>query len=189
MKKILLFGALALGVTLPAVAQSSGFYNTSYKNRNSGSFHKGENLLTLSYGFPSTFAYNNSGFGPVYGKFEHGIMDEIGLGFQLGLGAGSYNHFGGYKINEFGLGFAALGYYHFNKLIPVKDLDVYAGVGIAFLNVARSTNANVNLKNSFNASPTWKVGARWYFTPTFGVNLDLGYDRMSSANIGVTFRL
>lgn len=188
MKKILLLSTVTLGLAGGAMAQSSSFYKTSYKARNSGSFNKGANLLSLTYGFPAAFAHDNSGFGPFYAKFEHGIMPEVGLGFQLGLGSSSYHIGQGYKINEFGFGFAALGYYHFNKLIPVKELDVYAGVGIAFLNVARNSNSPYNPKNSFNVNPAWKVGARWYFTPTFAVNADFGYDQMSSANLGVTFR-
>jgi hypothetical protein len=82
-----------------------------------------------------------------------------------------------------------LGYYHFNKLIPVKDLDVYAGAGLGFR--ARSASGDTNGYDYSETTVTVpvKVGGRYFFTDAFGAYLEVGWDDMSDANIGVTFRL
>src|SRR5690606_28213338 len=134
--------------------------------------------------------YNNfGGFGPVYAKYEHGIMDEIGLGGYIAAGFGNYFHGANHKINVFGISAAFLGYYHFNKLIPVSKLDVYAGVGVGFRSLAyQAKSGNWEPENRFSALPVFKVGARWYFTQSFGVYAESGYDNMSSVNLGITLR-
>jgi len=83
-----------------------------------------------------------------------------------------------------------LGYYHFNKLIPVKQLDVYAGTGPAF----RSRNVTYSDDSYDNYSSTdvilaFKVGARYYVKNNFAFYGEGGFDHMSDINLGVTFRL
>jgi predicted porin len=86
-----------------------------------------------------------------------------------------------------------MAYYHFNKLIPVRNLDVYAGVGVGVRQLTYTYDDDVagdfdDDRTSFDAMPLFKVGARYYFTKTFGVYGEGGYDNMSDVNLGITFR-
>lgn len=205
MKKILLFctiiGLLSAGAT-EASAQSKGrsFYSTPYKSRNSGSFDRSSNLLSFGYGVPNRVAGHYDywwdddrfGFGPTYIKYEHGIIDEIGIGIYGALAFAQHKHGPGkrWKDNTLGLSFGAMGFYHFNKLIPVSKLDVYAGAGLGFRHIVYNFDENDNRGNQsdFDVLPVFKVGARYYFTKLFGVYAEGGYDGMSDVNFGITLR-
>lgn len=197
MKKIvLLVLGIALCYSVSEAQRGKAFYNTPYKTRNSGSFNKSTGLLTFSYGFPnvSVSGYSNKGnnrvgFGPVYAKYEHGIMDEVGIGGQMALSGGKYEYGNNQreKVNTFH--FALLGYYHFNKLIPVSQLDVYAGSGLAFRNRAVSYSDDFyDNKTSTDVTLAVKAGARYYLKDNFAFYGEAGYDDMSDVNLGVTFR-
>ena len=196
--------ALPLLLTENLHAQSaSRFYNTPYKSRNSGSFSKHTGILSFGFGVPNRsgtdFDYwggddHRFGYGPMYVKYEHGILPEVGLGGYLAIAGSKYEYGPGYRYADkiFSVGGGFLGYYHFHKLIPVRNLDVYAGAGIAFRNIAYSYddaygNDNSN-RGEFEVFPTIKVGARYYFSHIFGVYGEAGYDKMSDVNFGISLR-
>lgn len=192
---VLIVSIMVCGVAI--AQQGKAFYNTPYKSRNSGSYSKSASLLTFSYGFPneSVKGYNHKGhgsigFGPVYAKYEHGIIDEIGIGGQLAHAAVryDYNNDQTERVNTFH--FAVLGYYHFNKLIPVKQLDVYAGTGPSFRSrkVIYSDEFYDNYSGT-DVNLAVKVGARYYLKNNFAFYGEGGYDGMSDINLGVTLRL
>ncbi|MBL0744879.1 outer membrane beta-barrel protein [Chryseolinea lacunae] len=195
MKKVV-FLVLAGMLSAGALQAQSGkaFYNSPYKSRNSGSYSKSTGILSFGLGFPNKPVGYWNGYGshsslPVlYAKYEHGIMDEVGIGGELGITGGSYKYNGNAekaKITAFHM--AVMGYYHFNKLIPVKQLDVYAGAGLALRNRAVS-NAGFGDDTATEVNVAVKVGARYYFTDSFGAYLETGYDNMSDVNLGVSFR-
>jgi len=205
MKKLcVLFAFAFMFIAGAASAQSAkGFYNTPYRSRNSGSFSKSTGILSLGFGFPNNSGTgidywggneNRAGFGPMYVKYEHGIITELGLGGYLAMAGARYkygpNH--SYTDHIFSLGGGFLAYYHFNKLIPVRNLDVYAGAGLGFRNIAYSHDSDAGSygddRSEFDVFPVIKVGARYYFTRVFGVYLEGGYDDMSDVNLGVSFR-
>lgn len=163
-----------------AYSQKSGFYSQPYKSRNSGSFDKGTNLFSIGIGAPYGWGNYNVAFPPVYLKYEHGIMDEVGIGVIGGIGLGKWNS---YRYTAATVG--VLGYYHFNKLIPVSKLDVYLGAGGSV--VIDSYNDNFS-KDRTRFRPLAKVGARYYFTPSIGVYLEGGADAFGPVNGGITFR-
>lgn len=177
---------------------SSSFYRSSYESRNSGSFDKSTSIISIGYGFPNVPTNDFSGltssrlaFGPIYGKYEHGFLrDEIGLGGQIAFSFGRIKY-GSYvnHVNAFDIG--VLGYYHFNKLIPVQNLDVYAGLGFTIRNVSYSYDAGYGTANYTDTGVygAFRVGARYYVKPNLGLFADLGYDNMSVFNLGVTFRM
>jgi len=198
MKKIV-FLVLAGMLSAGALQAQSGkaFYNSPYKTRNSGSFDASYSILSFGLGGPNRpvqddySGWSHSGAPVVYGKYEHGIMDEIGIGGQLAITGGSYkNRNNSDKIKIFAFHMAVLGYYHFNKLIPVKQLDVYAGAGLGMrIRSSSGDTAGYNDYSDTNFTVPVKVGGRYYFTNAFAAYLEAGWDDMSDVNIGVTFRL
>lgn len=208
MKKNMLTAVLILAIAiLPAVmfAQSGrSFYKTPYKSRNSGSFDRTSGLLSFGLGFPnrSGTGYDywggderRLGLGPGYIKYEHGIINEIGLGGYVAAAASRYKYGPDrrYTDRTLALSLGFMGYYHFNKLIPVRMLDVYAGVGIGGRQISYSYDDDFNGDRSsdrtdFEVMPLVKVGARYYFTRMFGVYAEGGYDNMSDVNLGITLR-
>jgi hypothetical protein len=207
---------LACLSTFKATAQNAReFYHTPYNSRNSGSYDRSTLLLSFAYGVPnylytgygvSTYSTRHIGIGPVMGKFEFAIRDEVGLGVVLQGAAKKWRYTAGgklYEDNAWGMGGAFMGYYHFNKLIPVEKLDVYAGVGVdlsyqelhrdaAYYNYYYDyygyyyTDA---VQTRFNARPNAVVGVRYYVAPKFAFSAEAGYTTFSSFNLGVTFRL
>lgn len=197
MKRIRLVALLMIAISLlsfnfvNAQNEERDFYNYKYKERNSGSFDKNTNLINLGFGFPNQLRYNSgAGFGPLYVKYEHGILDEIGIGGELGFATArtsrNFIH-QAYRRSGFNLGIS--GFYHFNKFIPVKRLDVYVGLGVGAQIISYSNDFGMQ-DQSADASPVFisKAGARWYFTPGFAAYLEAGYDNLSYLNLGVTLR-
>ena len=206
-KKILTLALLiaALGSSAALYAQNGrAFYKTPYKNRNSGSFDRHSGLLSFGIGFPnrSGTGYDywggderRLGLGPGYIKYEHGLTDEIGLGGYVAAAASRYKYGPDRRYTDrvFSGSLGFMGYYHFNKLIPVRKLDVYAGVGVGIRQRTYSydddfSGDDYDNDTDFDVMPLFKVGARYYFTKMFGVYAEGGYDNMSDVNLGITLR-
>ena len=197
MKKSLILSIALLICGSVAFAQNAkSFYKSSYETRNSGSFDQSSSLLSFGLGFPNvapTYG-GNSGFPPLYVKYEHGFLrDEVGLGGYVSTGfgeTGNYYGFGpnGYQTNFFAFSIAVLGYYHFNKLIPIEKMDVYAGAGLAFKKVSYEDNDNFYDDDATVTVPV-KVGIRYYIKPAFAFYAESGWDGMSGINLGVTLKL
>jgi len=208
MKNLLIAGLLLLSCATFAQkkntvkkqsAGASSFYKTPYNSRNSGSFDKSTHLLSLTYGFPNTLDYtgyffnsNESGIGPVSVRYEFPIRDEAGVGLSVSGATKKWDYFGGYTTKITGISISPLGFYHFNKLIAVPKLDVYAGVG-----------ASIDLRNysyddpyyddsdtsDLEINPAGVVGARYYFTDSFSGMAEVGEGSYSVFRVGVSFRL
>lgn len=185
MKKVLfLFCFIGLLATTTSFGQ--GFYSTSYKDRNSGSFSKDASLLSFQYGIGhlSSWGFGYAGgvtLGPVYVKYEKGIMDELGIAAYV---APSFTRYTNHD-NVLSFGTGALAYYHFNKLIPLSDLDISAGAGLGL----KFHNNSAYNDTKVRGGVIFKVNARYYFSNSFAVHLETGWDYMSALQAGITFRL
>jgi hypothetical protein len=200
-------------------AQSS-FYSQPYNSRNSGSYGRGDHLLSLGYGVPNwlytgygaagTFAYGSTrhiGIGPMMLKYEFPIRDEVGLGFIFQGATKSWKFNSGghaYRDRAWGTGAAFMGYYHFNKLINVPKMDVYAGLGVNFTYQKLTRDAayynyyygyygtyyyDDQVQSDFDVRPCGVVGIRYYVAPRFAFAAEAGYTTFSSLNLGITFKL
>jgi len=200
MKKVILLAFALVSFSSAVFSQnSSSFYRSSYESRNSGSFDKSTSIISVGYGFPNVptndFSYYGYGagsrlaFGPVYGKYEHGFLrDEVGLGGQIAFSFGKVKPYLNH-VNAFDIG--VLGFYHFNKLIPVEKLDVYAGLGFTIRSVSYQfeSGSGISDYNDTGVYAAFRVGARYYVKPALGLFADLGYDNMSVLNFGATFKM
>lgn len=194
-KSLILSIALIICGSVAYAQNSKSFYKSSYESRNSGSWEQSASIISFGLGFPNvapTYG-GNAGFPPLYVKYEHGFLrDEIGLGGYVSTGfgeTGTYYGFGstGYETNFFAFSIAVLGYYHFNKLIPIEQMDVYAGAGLAFKSVAYDDEDYYD--NDATVTVPFKVGIRYYVKPAFAFYAESGWDGMSAVNLGVTLKL
>ncbi|HOX82262.1 MAG TPA: hypothetical protein PLJ60_04540 [Chryseolinea sp.] len=196
-KSLILSIALVICGSMAYAQNSKSFYKSSYESRNSGSWDQASSIISFGLGFPNVApnAYGgNSGFPPLYVKYEHGFLrDEVGLGGYVSTGFGETgNYYGvgnpvGYQTNFFAFSIAVLGYYHFNKLIPIEKMDVYAGAGLAFKNVSYDDQDYYD--NDATITVPVKVGIRYYIKPAFAFYAESGWDGMSAINLGVTLKL
>ncbi len=177
------------------------------------SFIRHSVIATLAVGFadghrndfsvPSGFEKNNtSGFAPVYGKLEYGISNNMSVGVLLGYDGYMGNYYQLYTANGkdykrnrsdktdiYSAGLSAN--YHFGKIIPVKRLDVFVGVGFTLNNEHHSAlpqgDSTVKLTDR-NVTPTLKAGVRYYLASRSSLYADLGYDKNSMFCVGYSCR-
>jgi hypothetical protein len=180
---------------------SRSFYHTPYRSRNSGTYDDETRIISVGFGFPNTlgndygymsYSYNGkkTGFGPLMGKFEYAVRDEIGIGgvVDAAYRQWKYTESGHqYRDKAFGVGVSLLGYYHFNKLIPVRKLDVYAGAGLNISHVAYKDDFTSATSDNVDVLPALVAGARYYFRPDFGPYFELGRTNYSWVNLGLSF--
>ncbi len=80
--------------------------------------------------------------------------------------------------------------YHFNKLIPVRNLDVYTAIGISVRTFLLTTQGPYTEYDGYKRTKPGfvaRVGVRYYLTNAFGLYGDFGYDGLSAANLGISF--
>jgi len=197
---------LVAGISAGAQAQESYFYDQPYKTRSNGTFAKGRQIFSFGYGLGniSGTGYLNinldekishTNIGPLYLKYEYGLADEIGLGVW---GAYAYSkdvmnraHPKEHYTNA--VSFGINGFYHFNKIISVENLDLYAGLGFGFKSVSvrsqPSDGSAAASKVSDNAGIfSLRLGARYYIIKGFGAFFEFGPDKMSVLNTGISYR-
>jgi hypothetical protein len=94
-----------------------------------------------------------------------------------------------YAVAENNLYFGGLIKYH--AQLPVENLDVYARTYLgAKVNMWESVN---NVEDKKSEPPKtyfyseWGLGATWYFSDFFGVNVELGYPTIVKAGVSLKF--
>lgn len=205
-----LTGLLCLALLLPAYVlhaqESKQFYDQPFKERNNGTFSKGTQIITFGYGLGNTSGtgylnidlnekISHTNIGPMYLKYEYGLAESIGLGVY-----GSYayakdvmNPAAPKDYFTHAISFGVNGFYHFNKVIHVENLDLYAGLGLGFKSVSvkskLSDGADEPEKLSDNTGVfSLRLGARYYIVSGFGAYFEFGPDKMSALNVGLSYR-
>lgn len=140
--------------------------------------------------------FGTSGWGvPVYVGLEAGLNKDITLGGEVSFRSQSttlysYNTNKKYTHNIFGV--MAVGNYHFNSIIPAlpSQVDVYAGMGLGFFISSSSNGYTGDGYSGFNARI--HTGGRYFFSNSFGVNLELGAEvgqlNNGIAKVGITYK-
>ncbi|MFI5195660.1 MAG: hypothetical protein ACHQD8_01095 [Chitinophagales bacterium] len=168
---------------------------------------------TLSLGFidayrhdftmPARFEKGNaSGYTNIAIKLDYGLSRHISLAANFGYDAFVYNFnqlyqgYNGlirrYKTNNvriFNAGLVA--YYHLSRLITVKNLDPFVGVGLSLNNLRYSEypqGDSTLIKLDHTVTPYLKAGAHYYISDQFSLFGDVGYEKQSIFSLGFSCR-
>lgn len=150
-----------------------------------GTLDKGGMQLNAGLGFSSWGT-------PIYIGADYGVHEAITIGPKISYRKYSSNHlFGEYSQSLIVIGFN--GNYHFNSLLKLPDpWDLYAGLTLGYYIWSDVTweNSTYDFRGrSSGLGLDAQIGARYFFTEKFGVNLELGGGTAAGGGIGVTFKL
>lgn len=134
--------------------------------------------------------FGTSGWGtPVYVGVDYGIHQDITLGGELSYRSDSQTYESNkYKSSVIGIG--VNGNYHFNRVLNIPSKwDLYAGLGLNYY-IWSYDNDMYKANDNSDIGLGAQLGARYFFTDKFGVNLELGGGNATSgAKIGITYKL
>ena len=149
--------------------------------------------LNIGIGPGSHFFGNGYGFGPALkASFETGMWDlgpgVITLGGETAFSFFSYNYGTGWNESWINFIFGARGAYHYGW--NIEGLDTYAGIPLGIGFCAHTTDYHAG---NLGATPVYPyfgifLGSSYFFTKTFGINGEVGYNS-TYANIGVVLKL
>lgn len=151
-----------------------------------GTLAKGGKQLNAGLGF-STWGV------PVYVGADFGIHESITIGPWISYRKNS-EKFAGNKYSQTLTVISFNGNYHFNKLLKLPDpWNVYAGVTLGYY-VWSDVKWNNSTTTGFGGEGSGlgfdiQLGARYFFTDNFGINLELGGGTGSGGNFGITYKL
>jgi hypothetical protein len=173
---------------------------------NAQTINQGDQTINLGFGFDPYYRFSSwngskrSAVGPIVLGYEYIVTDKLGIG-RIGVGGilgqsfynEKYSNWAGdyrYKISRTAIiGRAA---YHFD--LPVKGLDLYAGVGGGFYinhHVDRTDYPNGTVDKSTRTSVSGGHyvfgGVRYFFTDAFGVYVEAGHG-FNAINGGLSFK-
>jgi hypothetical protein len=186
MKKIMLMTAMIVLTGMAGFTQS---------------FEKGNQGINAGIGLGNGYYGGGYGFGfGVNGSYEYAIV-EVPMGSKLkgvvGVGglAGvsfttfSYDYWSGGEYHYTNYTIAARGTYHF---IFHDKFDPYAGLTFGYQGSVVKWKGDTSAPDYNYNSGYFRVGlfvgARYFFTDTFGVYAELGY-MLNFLNMGVTFKI
>lgn len=127
-----------------------------------------------------------SSFGtPIYLGADFGVHRDFTVGPVF-----SYRNYGyrsqGFKYDQSLIVLGFNGNYHFNSIFDLpSEWDVYAGLTLGYY--IWSDNDFIGAETSgigFNG----QIGARYFFTKKFGVNLEFGGGTASGGGLGITYK-
>jgi hypothetical protein len=154
---------------------------------------------SLAPGFEKS---NTSGFAPVYFKIEYALSNTFSLAASFGYDAflsnfkqdyvGNNGPFTRYIANNTRiLSGGLVAYYHLGKVIKVKHLDPFVGVGLSLNNIrygAYPQGDSTLTKFDHTVTPYLKAGARYYISSIYSIFGDVGYDQHSIVSLGFSCR-
>ncbi len=125
---------------------------------------------------------------PVYLGLDFGVHPDITMGPEVSFR--SYrDNWGGNRYNHSIIGISGNANYHFNRVLNIpSNWNFYAGLNIGFY-AWRSPDGYEGSRTS-GLGLAGQVGGRYYFTDTFGVNLEFGGgNAFSGGKLGISIKL
>lgn len=125
---------------------------------------------------------------PLYFGMDFGVHDDVTIGFNLSYR--SYRErWSGSKYSHAVMGIFGNANYHFNTILQIpRDWDVYAGISLGYY--VWSLDSGYGGSAASGLGLDGQIGARYYFSDRWGVNLELGGGNVSSGGrIGLSYKL
>lgn len=158
-------------------------------------------ILLITIGVSTTLAQGTLGVGgkqfnagvgfsnfgvPIYAGLDFGVHESITIGPRVSYR--TYNQkFGTVKFSQNLIVFSFNGNYHFNQLLDLpSEWDLYAGLTLGYY-VWSSANDNYNGQGS-GIGLDAQVGARYFFSDKFGLNLEFGGGTGNGGSFGITLK-
>ena len=170
-------------------------------------YSQGSSTFSVGYGFGNIWKslfklsgsfsggnYKVSAIGPVALVYEYGALEKISIGLSVGYSKvkGDYHDPSDpdFDYTETLSSISAIirGNYHFGSS---PKFDPYAGLGLGYYHFSYKYKDKQGTDNSTFSLPTalaltGQLGAKYYFSPQFGIYAELGYVGGSIAQVGVT---
>jgi hypothetical protein len=143
-----------------------------------GSLAKGGKQLNAGFGF--------SNYGtPVYLGVDFGVGESFTVGPRFSYRNYGYN-FGGSRYSQSLMVISFNGNYHFNKLIELpSEWDLYAGLTIGYYIWSSADFGG----QASGVGLDGQIGARYFFSDRFGLNLEFGGGTGTGGLFGITYKL
>ncbi len=125
---------------------------------------------------------------PVYVGLDFGVHPDITLGAEASFR--SYrDRWSGSRYNHSVIGISGNANYHLNRILNIpSNWDLYAGINIGFY-IWNSPDGYEGSRSS-GLGVAGQLGGRYYFTDTFGLNLEFGGgNAFSGGKFGISIKL
>ncbi len=125
---------------------------------------------------------------PVYLGLDFGVHPDITMGPEVSFR--SYrDNWGGRRHNHSIIGISGNANYHFNRVLNIpSNWNFYAGLNLGFY-AWRSPDDYEGSRTS-GLGLAGQIGGRYYFTDTFGLNLEFGGgNAFSGGKFGISIKL
>jgi hypothetical protein len=145
-----------------------------------GSLAEGGKQLNAGVGFSNYGA-------PLYVGLDFGVHESITIGPRVSFRRYNFD-FGPGRYNQSIIGLSFNGNYHFNKILDLpKELDFYAGLTLGYYIWTDVNVAGYNA-NTSGVGLEGQLGARYFFTDQFGLNIEFGGGYNSGGGFGITYK-
>lgn len=143
-----------------------------------GTLGKGNTQLNAGFGFSSWGV-------PIYAGLDIGVHESVTIGPRVSFRTYNQRILGTrYSQNLIGISFN--GNYHFNRLLELpSEWDLYAGLSLGYYIWSSGDFAGAE---SSGVGLDAQVGARYFFTDKFGLNLEFGGGYASGGGFGITYK-
>lgn len=153
-------------------------------------YKKGNNMLNIGIGPGLAGIYGTMDIPSISAGFQVGVHEKFSVGGIVGYSSSSYGYVN-YEWTYTYIVIGARGEYHFVDA-DIKDLDLYAGLTLGY-NIVSVSEPSGYSGHGYSAQGSYLLygfhaGGRYYFTPTIGAFLELGYG-VGYIVAGVTFKL
>jgi hypothetical protein len=169
-------------------------------------YKKGDQTLSATLGIGSLVYETNatSTVPPLTLAYDYGYNENISLGGLVSYTASKYEWNDSYLGNEYGYKWtwsyfviAARGSYHYD-LFHSSNVDTYGGLILGYDIASSSSEYTGDWGGYYGGEPSAAssgglifggyVGARYFFTPKFAAQAELGFG-LAVLNIGVAYKL
>jgi outer membrane immunogenic protein len=137
--------------------------------------------------FNAGVGFSNWGV-PVYVGLDFGVHKDFTLGGELSHNSYHENHQNNH-YNHSIIGISGNGNYHFNHVLNIpRNWDFYAGLNLGFY--IWNSPEDYEGEHDSGLGLGAQIGGRYYFSESFGVNLELGGgNAFSGGKFGISVKL